>query len=73
MFFLYILRLGLGQVQGGDIIATRDCVKCCSGGSNEPLDLKIKILYIKKKLLAYFTLKYIFEHPNLNFVHPNHR
>ena len=55
---------------------SRGGVKCYSGGSNEPIDLKIKILYIKKIffLLAYFNFFFLnFEHPDLNFVHPNHR
>ena len=54
----------------------RGGVKGCSGGSNESLDLKIKILYIKKYFfLAYFTLKKKkkFAHFDLNFAHPNHR
>ena len=53
-------------------IADLHSLSVVQGGSNELSDLKIKILYIKKKLLAYFTLKNISEHQDLNFAHPNH-
>ena len=52
----------------------RDSVKFCSRGSNEPPHLKIKILYIYNIFfISLFTLKNIFEHPNLNFAYPNHK
>ena len=57
------------------LVETRGSVKGCSGGSNELLDLKIKILYIKKKNLSSLLKKKKkkIEHPNLNFAHPNHK
>ena len=39
------------------LVENRGGVKGCSGGSNEPLDLKIKILYIYKKKIYHLYLK----------------